>query len=241
MRHINYNIFVIVLMLIPGFPNSSYAQEAKDQIFVDQYPIEKSLYQDNFDDGMKNWVVETPESPYSKVDIENGKLVIDVDHGATVWFDKKLSGNVLIEYHRKVIMNNGHNDRLSDLNQFWMATDPKRENVFTRSGTFREYDSLRMYYAGIGGNRNSTTRFRKYQGDGERTLLFDLKDEHHLLQPNKTYLIQLVVDKGTTSVFVDGEQYFLFTDNAPLTEGYFGFRTVKSHQKMDDFKVYRLK
>jgi hypothetical protein len=190
---------------------------------------------------MQNWVVETPSSPNSKVGIEKGKLVINVDDGATVWFNKKLSGNILIEYHRKVIMENGNNDRLSDLNQFWMATDPVQENIFTRSGIFSEYDSLMLYYAGIGGNTNSTTRFRKYEGNGERTLLFDLQDKDHLLQPNKTYLIQLIVYKGTTKVFVDGEQYFSITDDEPLTEGYFGFRTVKSHQEMGDFKVYRLK
>ena len=199
------------------------------------------LYQDNFDQGINNWVVETPASPYSNIGIKNGKLVIDVDHGATVWFSKKLSGNILIEYHREVIMNDGHNDRLSDLNQFWMATDPHQENLFTRSGNFSEYHSLQLYYAGIGGNSNSTTRFRKYQGDGERTLLFDFQDTQHLLQPNKTYLIQLVVYNGTTKVFVDGEQYFSFTDDEPLTEGYFGFRTVESHQEIDDFTVFNLK
>jgi hypothetical protein len=138
-------------------------------------------------------------------------------------------------------MNNGKNDRLSDLNQFWMATDPRQENVFTRTGIFSQYHSLRLYYAGIGGNTNSTTRFRKYQGTGERTLIFDFQDKQHLLQPNKNYLIQIVVYEGTTKVFVDGEEYFSFTDDEPLTEGYFGFRTVKSHQEMDNFKVYKLK
>jgi len=208
---------------------------------IDQYQKDELFYQDNFEQGTENWVVETPDSPHSMVETKNSKLVIDVDHGATVWLNKKLSGNILIEYHRKVIMNNGHNDRLSDLNQFWMATDPRQENVFTRNGTFSEYDSLQLYYAGIGGNTNSTTRFRKYRGSGERTLLFDLQDEEHLLQPNKTYLIQLVVYNGTTKVFVDGELYFSFKDNEPLTEGYFGFRTVKSHQEMDNFKVYKLR
>lgn len=205
------------------------------------YKKDELLYWDNFNNGMENWVVETPESPNSTVGIKDRNLVIDVDRGATVWFNKRLSGNIMIEYERTVIMDDGQNDRLSDLNQFWMATDPKQENVFTRSGTFREYDSLRMYYAGIGGNTNSTTRFRKYQGDGERPLLFDLQDEAHLLQPNKTYLIQIVVYDGTTKVFVDGEQFFSFTDDEPLTEGYFGFRTVKSHQEIDDFRVYKLK
>ena len=220
---------------------TTHAHSAADTGSIKQYEKEKLLYQDDFDNGIINWVVETPGSPYSKVETKNRKLIIDVDHGATVWFKKKLSGNILIEYHRKVIVNKGRNDRLSDLNQFWMATDPRRENVFTRSGNFPEYNSLRLYYAGIGGNTNSTTRFRKYQGDGERTLLFDLQDKQHLLQPNKNYSIQIVVYKGTTKVFVDGEQYFSYTDNEPMTEGYFGFRTVKSHQEIDDFKVYRLK
>jgi hypothetical protein len=232
-------IFCFLLATI--IQSTIYGQGTADSISVEQYEKAHLLYRDNFDQGIKNWVVETPDSPNSKIEIKNGKLVINVDHGATVWFNKKLSGNILIEYNRKVIMNDGHNDRLSDLNQFWMATDPRQENLFTRSGTFSEYDSLRLYYAGIGGNSNSTTRFRKYQGDGERTLLFDLNDKYHLLQPNKIYLIQLVVYNGTTKVFVDGEQYFSFTDDEPLSEGYFGFRTVKSHQEMDDFKVYKLK
>ena len=244
MRRLNYDdmfIIILCLLFVTGFQNTIYSQSNADTNTIGQYTKGQLLYQDNFDKGIKDWVVETPDSPYSKVETENGKLIIDVDHGATVWFNKKLSGNILIEYNRKVIMNNGHNDRLSDLNQFWMAADPRQVNLFTRNGNFSEYDSLRLYYAGIGGNSNTTTRFRKYQGNGERTLLFDLQDKQHLLQPNKTYLIQLLVYNGTTKVYVDGEQYFSFTDDEPLTEGYFGFRTVESHQEVNDFKVYRLK
>ena len=239
MKRFNYTLTIIFCFL--SILNISCAQCTKDTSSVDQYSKGELLYQDDFENGMDNWVAETPESPYSKIMTVEGKLVIDVDNGATVWLNKKLSGNILIEYHRKVIMNNGHNDRLSDLNQFWMAIDPRNESVFTRSGIFSEYDSLRLYYAGIGGNTNSTTRFRKYQGNGERTLLTDLQDKWFLLRPNKTYLIQLIVYNGTTKVFVDGEQYFSYTDDAPLTEGYFGFRTVESHQEINDFKVYRLK
>ena len=225
----------------PVINNEMTAQNNADNSSINQYKTGELLYQENFDHGIMNWVVETPASSYSKVETKNGKLVIDVDHGATIWFNKKLSGNILIEYNRKVIMDDGHNDRLSDLNQFWMATDPRQENVFTRSGKFSEYDSLRLYYAGFGGNSNTTTRFRKYLGNGERKLFSDLQDEEHLLQPNKTYFIQILVYNGTTKVFVDGEQYFSFKDNEPLTEGFFGFRTVKSHQEINDFKVYRLK
>ncbi|MDH7604984.1 MAG: DUF6250 domain-containing protein [Melioribacter sp.] len=208
---------------------------------INQFEKGELLYEDNFDNDLSNWVVETKSSPYTKVEVKDGKLIIDVEHGATVWFNKKLSGNILIEYNRKVIVNNGYNDRLSDLNQFWMATDPRRENLFTRDGTLADYDSLRLYYAGIGGNYNTTTRFRKYEGNGERTLIFDFQDQDHLLKPNKNYLIQIVVYNGTTKLYVDGEEYFSFTDKEPIKEGYFGFRTVKSHQEVDDFKVYRLK
>jgi hypothetical protein len=231
-------LFAVVFQ---GTLHAQGTQGTADTNSIEQYTKDQLLYQDNFDKDIKNWVVETPDSPYSNVETKNGELIIDVEYGATVWFNKQISGNILIEYYRKVIMNDGHNDRLSDLNQFWMATDPRQENLFTRSGIFSEYDSLRLYYAGIGGNSNSTTRFRKYQGDGERTLLFDFQDKQHLLQPNKSFLIQIVVYNGTTMFFMDGEQYFSFTDNELLTEGYFGFRTVNSHQEIDDFKVYRLK
>lgn len=198
------------------------------------------LYQDDFDGDLSNWEVEKEPIGNSDVYVLNGKMVIDVVGGATVWFKKKIKANVLIQYKRKVIMENGENDRLSDLNQFWMATDPEDVNLFTRSGSFRSYDDLRMYYAGIGGNRNTTTRFRKYPGNGERTLIYDLREDEYLLKPNKTYLIQIVLQEGVTKVFVDGEEYFSYKDKDALTQGYFGFRTVESHQKIDEFKVFRL-
>lgn len=243
MRQTKYILTIIfcVLFLI-GFQNLSFAQCcSKDTACsVKQFTKGELLYQDDFENGMDSWIAETPESPNSKIETVDGKLIVDVDDGATVWFNKKLSGNILIEYNRKVIMNEGHNDRLSDLNQFWMANDPENKNLFTRSGVFAEYHVLCQYYAGIGGNRNTTTRFRKYQGGGERTLLIDLQDKPHLLMPNKMYFLQIVVKDGTTKLFVDGEEYFTYTDEDPLTEGYFGFRTVMSHQEMDNFKVYRL-
>jgi hypothetical protein len=240
-KNSNISTIIFLLCLTNIFHSAKFAQESEDTAVVDNYQKDTLLYQDDFDRHMEYWVVETPKSDHSHVYIENGNLIIDVYDGATIWFNKKLSGNILIEYYRKVIMEDGHNDRLSDLNQFWMAMDPQREDLFTRNGIFSEYHTLTLYYAGIGGNYNSTTRFRKYQGDGERTLIIDLQDKEYLLQGNKNYFIQLLVYNGTTCVFVDGLEYFCFTDDKPLTEGYFGFRTVKSHQQIDNFKVYKLK
>jgi len=207
----------------------------------DQYQKGNLIFKEDFDTDLKNWISEFAPSSTSIVAIKNGKLVIDVPGGATVWLNKKLSGNLLIEYKRKVILDNGPNDRLSDLNQFWMATDPKNKNLFTRTGVFAQYDSLLLYYVGFGGNTNSTTRFRKYNGKGDRVLLTDLTDKPYLLEPNKEYSIKIIVYNGLTKFFVDDVEYFSFQDKEPLREGYFGFRTTKSRQEMDDFRIYSLK
>jgi rhamnogalacturonan endolyase len=198
------------------------------------------VYQNDFEKNISDFMVETKISKTVKVKIEKGKLIIDVDRGATVWLNKKLSGNILIEYTRKVIMKNGANDRLSDLNQFWMANDPKNPKFFTREGNFEEYDSLQLYYFGIGGNRNTTSRFRKYIGNGERVLIHDYMENKYMLEPNKTYLIQTVCYNGSIRVFVDHKEYFYFSDENPLTSGFFGIRTTESRQEIDNLKIYSL-
>lgn len=205
-----------------------------------RYKRGKLLYKDDFDPALKNWVSEFPATPHSSITANKGKLLIDVTGGATVWFAKKLSGNILIEYKRTVVMKGGRNDRLSDLNQFWMATDPANKNLFTRKGRFEEYDSLLLYYVGMGGNTNSTTRFRKYTGTGERILYGDSTDKAHLLHPNKEYMITTVVYNGFVQFFVDGQKVFSFRDPQPLQEGNFGFRTTQSRQEIRGFRVFRL-
>lgn len=198
------------------------------------------IYEDDFSSDLSNWIIETGESEDAKVTIEDEKMIIDVDRGATVWLDKKLSGNIQIEYDRKVVMEGGKNDRLSDLNQFWMANDPKRNSLFTRHGIFKEYDSLQLYYFGVGGNRNTTTRFRKYNANGDRVLIHDLREEKHMLQPNKTYHVKTIFRDGVTKVYIDGEELILFEDDEPYTNGYFGIRTTESRHEIDNLKIYRI-
>jgi rhamnogalacturonan endolyase len=197
------------------------------------------LYADEFGGKLDRWVPEYRAAPGSSIGIQGGQLAIDVAGDATLWFKPKLTGNVLISYDRTVVMDGGPNDRLSDLNQFWMATDPSNANLFTRDGTFKQYDALLMYYAGIGGNTNTTTRLRKYAG-GERVLLADLGDSQHLLAPNRRYAVQVAVFEGCTRVLVDGKEYFSYFDPSPLREGWFGFRTTHSRQLIDNFTVHRL-
>jgi rhamnogalacturonan endolyase len=215
---------------------------SQNEVTPKDFNYEKNtlFYQNDFENNLSDFIVETKISKTAKVKIEKGKLIIDVDRGATVWLNKKLSGNILIEYTRKVILRNGANDRLSDLNQFWMANDPKNPDLFIRKGNFEEYDSLQLYYFGIGGNRNTTSRFRKYLGNGERVLIHDYKENKYMLQPNKTYLIQTVCYNGSIRVFVDHKEYFYFSDENPLTSGFFGIRTTESRQEIDNLRIYSL-
>lgn len=186
------------------------------------------------------WISEIAPLPDSKVYVKNGQLILDTKGGVTVWLNKKLKSDIRIEYSRKVLVDSGVNDRLSDFNTFWMATDLENNNLFTRNGVLERYDSLQLYYVGMGGNTNKTSRFRKYQGTGERTLLKEFTDPAHLLQANKTYKIAIEV-KGTRVTYsVNGELWFEFDDPVALTEGYFGFRSTKSRQAIDGIKIYRL-
>lgn len=231
----------LIFFLVASFHASSYQNDDSLKIGNYQPEIKRQLiYSSNFERlDTTAWVVEMDALDSSSVYVKNNALILDTKGGVTVWLNQKLEGNFEIEYTRKIIMDQGRNDRLSDMNQFWMATDPTTPNLFTRKGKFDEYDNLSLYYAGIGGNYNSTTRFRKYH-QGERTLLKEETTQAKLLKANHEYKIKTVVKNGTTSVWVDGELYFEYKDPEALTEGYFGFRATWSRQEIKNLKVYRL-
>jgi rhamnogalacturonan endolyase len=187
------------------------------------------------------WRVELENSPGSSVNAENNKLVLNTGAGVTVWLKRKLLGNVLITYDRKVITGGGPFDRLSDLNQFFMASEPQGQGLAVRNGQLDEYNAMKLYYVGMGGNSNTTTRFRKYDGSGNRNLLAEYKDREHLLAANEIYHIEIEVRNGEVSYSVNGKQFFTFSDKEPLTEGYFGFRATKSHQEISNVKIYAIR
>jgi rhamnogalacturonan endolyase len=202
----------------------------------------KLIYADNFQKPLnsKTWIAEIePSAGNSVVYTKNNALVLDTKRGVTVWLNQYLHGNIQIEFDRKVLVDSGKNDRLSDFNQFWMATDPHNKNLFTRNGKFEAYDDLQLYYVGMGGNTNKTTRFRKYDG-GQKPLIKGYLDKQHLLLPNKIYHIKIMVKDKVTSFWVDDVCYFSYADPKPLTGGYFGFRSTWSRQEIKDLKIYQL-
>lgn len=202
------------------------------------------IYQDNFDHDLSQWVVE--QSDKGNTTIRNGQLDINAAEGCTVWFKQKLTGAIMIEYEATLIQQGGKHDRVSDLNCFWMAIDPENpEDLFInkkRGGSFKNYHSLRLYYVGYGANKNTTTRFRRYPGDGTRPCLpeHDLQDKKFMHTPNQTIKIQIIANGSKIQYLRNGEIVFDFTDPSPLREGWFGFRTVRNHMQIDHFKIYRL-
>lgn len=190
---------------------------------------------------LSDWVVE--QMPGGRVKATDGVLRIEDKGGCTVWLKQRLTAPVIIRYEA-VVKKEG---RISDLNCFWMATDPTSpEDLFRpghkRTGAFGTYDSLLTYYVGYGGNANTTTRFRRYAGDTTRPLLpeHDLRSPEYLLRAEQTYLIEIEVRNGTTTFRRNGETLFTYVDEHPLVSGWFGFRTVDSVIEIRRFSVERL-
>lgn len=203
------------------------------------------LYDDRFDTGLANWRIEC-ERP-GRIRAAHGVLDIDVPAGATLWFNRRLAAPVAIDYSVVPIASGGPNDRVSDVNCFWMATDPAAPGgsvlARPRSGKFETYDDLRTYYAGIGGNGNTTSRFRRYVGvPGNRPLLpqHDLHDEAALLRPNQPLHLRLLATGNHIALLRNGHPLFVLDDPDPYTTGYFGLRTTQSHLQIRNLRIWRL-
>ena len=215
------------------------------QMAQGQWEVTETLHEEGFDaDALVGWTSELEDG--GTVEVMDGSLEIDVPAGCSVWFKPIIDGPVLIEYTAVVVGEGGPNDRVSDLNCFWMASDARNpDDLFAvdRSGAFPDYNQLRCYYVGYGGNSNGTTRFRRYIGDPERRPLspeHDLTDAPNLITPNQAMKIQLVAADGRIEYWRDGELIFEYDDPEPYTRGHFAFRTVSSHLRIDDFAVRRL-
>ena len=201
---------------------------------------ETPLFRDGFSHGLAQWVVE--QQTGGTVTTANGQLIITDTGGCTVWFRERLAAPVTITYTARV----SSAARVSDLNCFWMASDPARPgDLFAaghkRDGKFSTYDSLRTYYVGYGGNNNTTTRFRRYDGSGARPLLpaHDLGAPEYLLKADHAYRITLVAGTDGRVQFIrDGTVVFDWHDPEPLRSGWFGFRTVDSRIEISDFQVH---
>ena len=182
--------------------------------------------------------------------VQDGAMHLKTEKGATVWLRKPLQGNVRIHFRSAILQDGCPYDRLSDMNCFWMASDPQHPaDLFARSahrnGEFPRYYELDMYYLGYGGNRNTTTRFRRYHASAEAVtdparrpaILTEYTDSAHLLLPNHWYENVIEVNNGRVRYFVDGELLVDYEDPEPLRGGHFGLRTTWAHAAWKDIRV----
>ncbi|GAB6011470.1 DUF6250 domain-containing protein [Viscerimonas tarda] len=193
------------------------------------------------------WTVEAQEN---QIKFGNDTVEIAAKKGFTMWRNEKYAGDIEISYKACVLDEGLEGDRLSDLNCFWMAQDPAHpDDIFNRAGwrggVFGRYYSLNMYYVGYGGNSNTTTRFRRYNGDFESfnkqgirpEIQKEYTDEAHLLKANHWYDVRIVCKGNRIQYYMDGELLVDFTDEAPYKSGWFGFRTTEARIKLTQFAV----
>ncbi|MDH6390257.1 hypothetical protein M2480_001230 [Parabacteroides sp. PFB2-12] len=194
------------------------------------------------------WQIES-ESPDYRVRFLNDTVEILAPQGLTLWRKEKMSGDITIEYDACIMDEGMSGDRLSDLNCFWMASDPlSSDDIWKRAawrqGIFNHYYSLQMYYLGYGGNHNTTTRFRRYDGNYEAVekenkrpvIIEEYTDQEHLLQPNQWYRIQISTSGNKTTYSINGKRLVDFRDPQPHRSGWFGFRTTLARARMTNFR-----
>lgn len=202
------------------------------------------IAQDDFRHGLSQWRIEA-EAP-AEVTAIDGVLDVDSPKGISIWFRRPFTGPVSISFDVLAVSAGGANDEVSDVNAFWMAHEAGRPGttpLTPRSGAFATYDTLQTYYVGIGGNRNTTTRFRRYVGrPGIRPLLpeNDLGASVAMLRPNVWTHIELIADGSHVAVKRDGETLFAYDDADPYRSGWFALRTTRSHLRYANFRVRSL-
>ena len=197
----------------------------------------------------KYWRVES-ESPDYRVTFSGDTCEILSPKGLTLWRKEKMKAGMTVEYDVCVVDEGRDGDRLSDMNCFWLASDPHEKDIWARaawrSGIFVRCYTLQMYYLGYGGNHNTTTRFRRYEGDEagvedaakRPAILKEYTDEAHLLKANHWYHVKIESKMGHTRFLIDGECIVDYFDPQPLESGWFGFRTTLSRTRLTNFQAY---
>ena len=198
----------------------------------------------------KYWQVESESKDY-QVSFRGDTCELISPKGLTLWRKEMLHQGMTVEYDACVVDEGQAVDRLSDMNCFWLASDPQARNLWERaawrSGIFTRCYTLQMYYLGYGGNHNTTTRFRRYNGNEAAVedatlrpaILKEYTDAEHLLKANHWYHVKIESTlSGRTRFYVDGECIVDYLDPQPLEHGWFGFRTTLSRTRITNFQTY---
>ena len=169
---------IIILLLLAGLVSCSLPILKKVQLQAAKaLSFQGVLHADaivlangNFSDWQRYWVEEAEKPVQIQYLPKDSVLDIVAPKGLTLWYKDSFQGNVTFRYQIRAVSGTDSLDRCSDLNCFWMASDPMHpDSIFARkdyrNGVFGKSYSLVLYYMSLGGNSNTTTRFRKYDGD----------------------------------------------------------------------------
>lgn len=204
----------------------------------------------------KHWTVES-ESPAYQLHFLHDTLEIVSPKGLTLWRNEKIEGRTIIEYDACLMDEGLDGDRLSDLNCFWMASDPQAregsifQRLRQRQGIFRHSYTMQLYYMGYGGNHNTTTRFRRYHAEAKDctqanlltadqlpAILTEYADPAHLNVANRWRHVRIEADGIKIRYYIDGECLVDYRDPQPLTSGWFGIRTTWSRLRVAHFSCH---
>ena len=164
--------------------------------------------------------------------IKDGHLFVDADTSgyrqSTVWLDRELSGDLIIECDVHVISSD---KKANNINFMFLYSDPKgqslRESRDKRSeGAYKSYHQLNGYiftYLADGTEDNARFRFRDNPG-------FNLINEARGFECKigKTYHIKIIKEGNRFQFWSNGFKAIDVVDdlfNPLYDKGYFGFRT----------------
>ncbi|MFV0623461.1 DUF6250 domain-containing protein [Sphingomonas sp. ac-8] len=180
------------------------------------------------------WRVEAePSSPETIVTVNDGAMSVSAARGVTVLLLKKLRGTYCIRYTREVLPSQGTIFRVSDLNQFWLIDPRPLQAPAVRDGRFKSYTPDSLFYVGIGGNNNTTSRFRHYDGSAARPLL---AESDMRLEPGRRYDLRTCVLPDRTEFYIDGKRLFSAAQTPPPFS-YFALRSTGSKQVVTNFRI----
>jgi hypothetical protein len=205
-------------------------------------PRPQLLYADDFID-TGNWILEAEEP--ARVVARDSAIDIDAPAGVTLWFKHGLSGPVAIEFVATAVAAGGPHDGAGDLEVFWMATnrDGSAPASQSRGGKITAYNDLRAYYVALRGNRDGTTRFRRYTGDPEANPWqpeHDLSHPDALLVPNRSQRIMLLASGSRIEYRRNDRALFTFEDAAPYAFGWFALHTTRGHLRIESLRIWRM-
>lgn len=228
---------------------------------------------DRYTQGLARWRVEAQDprarvqtSVQAGVQGEGGVLDVQTPAGLSLWWRTELHGDFELRFTATPLpapeSAGALAGRISDLNLFWHATEPDGREPAPRDGAFASYDGLRLHYAGIGANGNTTTRLRHYSGTGARTLLDGWadgpeatpQDRRGAMTPatrlvaGQALRLQLLSRRPTATdpehlrLVKDGQTLFSRSSadaGAVLQRGWFAFRTTASRWQLRDFEIWQ--